>query len=1371
MRTRVLLTSLLLVAACSHTADITGPSRSTAADGALVARPVKKSNVVGLVGNGTYPSPPGLVACYSGRYTGNDVVGGHNAVVSGGVSYQPGYFTNAFSIDDINADIAAPAAANWDYSAADGLSLSAWFYGKGTAFGGGAGDGPIAEFENGAHIWWWSQFGSGPNTFFADFAMGPTADMWRIAEQGSVLTSNAWMHGVATYSKTSGVLRLYVNGVLVNTTPFAGPVSPISGASPFHIGRRVVGSFGLENQIYAFNGMIDEVQVYNRELSATDVAMMYAATGTMCVPPATAFKLLQQPSTTSESGVPLAVQPWVALVDASGNIVANGNSFVTATLASGSQGTLSGTTTVQADTGIAKFTNLTINGGGNNQLVFTVSGGSSGSLPSTGPGAPGTVSTQVIRKLGITTQPVGALSGAPLSVSPVVELQDAAGLHMNGTNIVQATIGGTGILGGTTSVAAVNGYATFNNLGIAGAGTSTLTFSSAGLASVTSIPITTTALGASGLGLVPPTGAGGVLTGESGKPLTTMPVLNLLDAVGGIVLGSSNPVTVALTTPGGTLLGTKTVNASNGVATFTDLQINAPAGNYVLTFTSGSFPAVTATVAVYQVTRSFALIQDGTDVYSGSAIAPAPSVTLLDAAGIKNAGGTDSVSVVNSGLGASIMSGTVTVKAVAGVATFPNIIMTGRTGYGQPVYDLVFSAAGATPLGVGVRHNVWLPGTNSTNLAVGTAAAGAESGVPFTTQPTVKIVDGQGTLVTTAANVVTASVTTAGGTLVGTATATAVNGVATFTNLQINGAAGNYVLTFTSPGLTTAASTVAVTQKAHQLVVTTQPPASVMSGVVFATQPAVTVYDAAGLKIASDVVTASAGSGTATLGGTLTATAVNGVATFSGLKLTGSGSSTIKFTDGAATATSNSIIIQSAVVATSLAVQTQPAGAVSGVAFTTQPVVQIRDGNGALMTTATNAVTVAIASGTGTLAGTTTVNAVGGVATFNGLKITGTGTFTLTFTSTGLTPATSAAFTVTAPQIATKLGILTQPSATSESGVNLAVQPVIEIRDASGNRVATSSAVVTATISNGSCGEQSHGQTFTATAVNGVATFSGIHVDGSGPHVITFTSTGLTGATSSTITTTQVVRSMVITRQPSGATSGHVFTSQPRLEMRDAANLLVKGATTSVTTAIASGTGTLAGKTTVSASGGVVTYTNLQITGSGAYTLKFTATGLATVTSASFSIGTPGYTFGGFYQSLDAPPALNYLAVSKDTTIEFSLGGDKGSDIFWDGFPATQQISCSSKTPSGSWLPLSSDDGDDEDHDSHWFGDDHKRDDGSHESWSNDDNSYTLTYNRTTGHYSFKFSPINSWYGTCRQLTLKFTDGQSKTIFFSFNGR
>jgi hypothetical protein len=93
-------------------------------------------------------------------------------------------------------------------------------------------------------------------------------------------------------------------------------------------------------------------------------------------------------------------------------------------------------------------------------------------------------------QLRLTTQPVGALPGAPLSVQPVVELRDAQGALTNASGYgVTATLSdvGGGFLG-TKTVAASNGVARFTDLAVQFAGTYSLSFSTPTLTGTASSP-------------------------------------------------------------------------------------------------------------------------------------------------------------------------------------------------------------------------------------------------------------------------------------------------------------------------------------------------------------------------------------------------------------------------------------------------------------------------------------------------------------------------------------------------------------------------------------------------------------------------------------------------------------------------------------------------------------------------------------------------------------------------------------------------------------------------------------------------------------------------------------------------------------------
>ena len=389
-----------------------------------------------------------------------------------------------------------------------------------------------------------------------------------------------------------------------------------------------------------------------------------------------------------------------------------------------------------------------------------------------------------------------------------------------------------------------------------------------------------------------------------------------------------------------------------------------------------------------------------------------------------------------------------------------------------------------------------------------TQPAGAVSGSAFTTQPVVRVTDSGGNTITTSTAVVTVSKASGSGTLSGTTTATAVAGVATFTNLVITGA-GDHVLTFTPDAL------IAVNSESLTVSLLAQATLSITS---LTTNTKAHPYSQA-LSI-----TTSGGSGVGATtfaiasGGTATGCTLSNSTATATITATTVGTCLIQATK-AADATYSSATSATATftfqvgVASTAAITTQPAGAVDGSAFTTQPVVRVTDSGGNTVTSFTGNVVASIASGTGTLSGTTTVAAVAGVATFTNLVITGAGAFTLTFTPASLTAVTSSTLTIVAAKVA-----ITRASIGTTHHSAFTTQPQITIQDSSNNTVTSSSAVVTATVSAGG----TLVGTTTATASSGVATFTNLGIEGiiGTTYTITYTAVGLTVATA-TVTLTR----------------------------------------------------------------------------------------------------------------------------------------------------------------------------------------------------------------------------------------------------------
>src|SRR5437867_3368378 len=211
--------------------------------------------------------------------------------------------------------------------------------------------------------------------------------------------------------------------------------------------------------------------------------------------------------------------------------------------------------------------------------------------------------------------------------------------------------------------------------------------------------------------------------------------------------------------------------------------------------------------------------------------------------------------------------------------------------------------------------------------------------------------------------------------------------------------------------------------------------------------------------------------GGGTLGRTLTATTTaGGTASFTNLSISGTtGDRTLSFSATGLTPAVSGTITVGAGAATQLTLTTQPSATrPEERRVGQQPGVQLRDGAGNPVNQAGVTITAAIATGGGTLGGTVTAATNGsGVASFTNLSISGTaGDRTLSFSATGLTPAVSGTITVGAGA-ATQLTLTTQPSATAQSGVAFAQQPVVQLRDGAGNAVSQAGVTVTAAIATG----------------------------------------------------------------------------------------------------------------------------------------------------------------------------------------------------------------------------------------------------------------------------------------------------------------
>jgi hypothetical protein len=325
------------------------------------------------------------------------------------------------------------------------------------------------------------------------------------------------------------------------------------------------------------------------------------------------------------------------------------------------------------------------------------------------------------------------------------------------------------------------------------------------------------------------------------------------DSAGQPATGFNGRVTISITSgtgaPGAALFGIKTVTAVDGVATFPNLAIDDEGVGYML---SARAPDVVGggTSAPFDVLPDVAGIElvfttQPSTVAEKATIRPSVQVTARERSGRTARRFTRPVTLsITRGTGAAgaVLSGSTTVTAIAGVATFTNLsIDNGGTGY-----ILSASAAGLTgtsaPFDITGGDAPPPPAVVSAQPAPAPAevpaptpavvppappaaatAPGAATELVFTVQPSaaaeeatirpavqVTARDASGQTATSFTGRVTLSIATGTGDseaeLLGTRTVNAVAGVATFPTLSIDNAATGYILSAAATGLPRARS-------------------------------------------------------------------------------------------------------------------------------------------------------------------------------------------------------------------------------------------------------------------------------------------------------------------------------------------------------------------------------------------------------------------------------------------------------------------------------------------------------------------------------------------------------------------------------------
>ena len=228
------------------------------------------------------PPPAGLTAWWPGEGSAVDVAGGNNGVPVGALSYTNGEVGGAFVFDGSSSYIPLPPSPSLNIGTGSGITIECWMQPASAAV-----DGPLLEWDYGTTdgVQLWSENRLRLYANIEDIShVGHT-----LASTNDLLRTNSLQHVALTYDKSSGEAVLYWNGTVVVSTNF-GSFTPQT-SFPLNIGRRV-GVLIAQN--YTYGGIMDELSLYNRALSSSDIQAIYAAgIGGKCPLPVT---LISQPT-------------------------------------------------------------------------------------------------------------------------------------------------------------------------------------------------------------------------------------------------------------------------------------------------------------------------------------------------------------------------------------------------------------------------------------------------------------------------------------------------------------------------------------------------------------------------------------------------------------------------------------------------------------------------------------------------------------------------------------------------------------------------------------------------------------------------------------------------------------------------------------------------------------------------------------------------------------------------------------------------------------------------------------------------------------------------------------------------------------------
>lgn len=213
-----------------------------------------------------------------------DIIGGEHGSLQGGATFDTGRVARAFSLDGTNDFVRVPNDPSAAFNFTGSFTIDAWIFLKANP----------AEFA--PIVSKWNDIGVHQRNYFLAVQVFGGARRLRFDVSGdglflgghsSIIYSadtiplNTWTHVAGVFNGTTQTLTVYVNG---NPSDFfhqfATISAPLVNNEPVLIGAGDLGS----NQRDFFNGLIDEVELFNRAITQAEIQSIFNASRGKVIP-------------------------------------------------------------------------------------------------------------------------------------------------------------------------------------------------------------------------------------------------------------------------------------------------------------------------------------------------------------------------------------------------------------------------------------------------------------------------------------------------------------------------------------------------------------------------------------------------------------------------------------------------------------------------------------------------------------------------------------------------------------------------------------------------------------------------------------------------------------------------------------------------------------------------------------------------------------------------------------------------------------------------------------------------------------------------------------------------------------------------------